>query len=267
MKCENCGFENLEDFTFCANCGQKKQSVMMAQNNAGARALAILNSKLYLALCILLTVASGLYLIMNGPQVIFILLTIFAWIAFANGKKGIVDYNDFRRISGTVYANYVITNVAAIILIVCSIIMCLLTGVFSNLEVPNDIFSITSNLESNLEYFPNLSLGLLPIIFGVIFAVAGIILLVFNLLGMRKIHRFAKEFYIGITTGETTMKFAKAAKDWLIFFAVVDGVSAISNLSKNILSGLSQSAMVAAIIITIIIINKYILTAPKPEIE
>lgn len=262
MKCTNCGFENRDDFTFCANCGAQKVLEPTILNAAQTRALTIVNSKLFLALCILLTVASGLSVIIGSIQIIPLLLTIFMWMAYANGKKGKVNFNDFHKISGTVYANYIIINVVAIILIIIGFIF---TAPFGILDLPETLVNVSPDLEELLTKLPNISLGALSILFGVLFIFAGVVALVVNVLLMRKIHRFTKEFYTKIITGEPEFLFAKTAKNCLIFFAVVNGIEVISTFSTSFISGLIASCLVAAIILTIIVIDKYILTPPNFE--
>ena len=262
MKCTNCGFENRDDFTFCANCGTQKTPEPTVLNVAETRVLNIVNSKLFLALCILLTIASGLSVLIGKIQIIPLLLTIFMWMAYSNGQKGKVSFNDFHRISGTVYANYVIVNVVAIIFIILGFIF---TAFFGLLDLPETLVNISPDLEELLTKLPNLSVGALSIFLGVVFIFAGIVALVANILLMRKIHRFTKEFYTKIITGEPQFLFAKTAKNCLIFLAVVNGIEAISTFSNSFISGLIASSLVAATILTIIVIDKYILTPPNFE--
>lgn len=261
MKCSNCGFENREDFVFCANCGAAKTIETEATNPLFNRALSIVNSKLFLTICILLTVASGLSLVKGSLQIIPLLLAIFMWIAYDNGKKNKVEINDFRKISGTVYANYVINNVVAIIFIVCGVIIGGLFGALSTLNLPELISEISPDFNNILELLPNLSFTAITIILGVVFVFAGAIILIINLLGMRKIHQFAKDFYTGLSTGQTNLSLVKSTKNWLIFFAITDGITALSTLSESIINGLVQGCLVAAIILTIKVIDKYILNS------
>ena len=259
MKCVNCGFENRDDFAFCANCGAANATVLPTKSVAEVRALEIVKSKLFLTICILITVASGLSIINEGLQIIPLLLAIFMWMAYANGTKDKVDFNDFRKISGTVYANYVIVNVAAIIVIVCGVVVGFLLSSLSFLDLPEFIHTISPDFEEFLTLLPDIGMVAISMILGLIFVFAGTAMLIINILGMRKIHFFAKEFYNGIITGDITAQFANSARSWLIFFAIVDGISAVSTISVDTVGGLIQGCLVAAMILTIKIIDKYIL--------
>ena len=120
MKCNNCSFESEQDFAFCPNCSAPAgEPVSVSEpivNPVGERVMAALKDKMFLAICVLLTVASAISTFSGGGiPAIIILHTVFLWIAYSKVQKNIVDTKQLRNLSGTVYAQYVVLNVLSII--------------------------------------------------------------------------------------------------------------------------------------------------------
>ena len=90
----------------------------------------------------------------------------------------------------------------------------------------------------------------------VVFAIAAGLILVINLLGWRKIHRFAKSVYQSINTYTDGVVYASAAKNWILAFGIIDGVSALT--SGSFTSILIGGAGAAASIIAYLLLNKYL---------
>ncbi len=265
MKCSHCGYESNEDFIYCTNCGTAVSGApAVSLNPAADKVLGALTDKLFLTICILMSAASALAVVSGSLPVINILITIFLWLTYAQSLKGFADPNHLRCISGTVYANYVVINVAAIILIVAGAIFALTFGIAADaVELLEMIELELNNAGVDLGSF-GLAEGVLSIIgwaLGFAFVIAGAILLVFNLLGMRKIHRFAKSVYQGILTQNTEFENPQAVKNWLIFFAVCGCISTLSSLSADLIAALSNGCVAATEILAIIMIKKYFLSA------
>ena len=104
------------------NGGFQPEPDYVSVNLAKAKILPALKDKLYLVICILMTVSTGLSIIAGSLPIIEILLTVFSWLVYSAAKKDVADTKNLRCISGAVYANYVIMNVAAVILIVCGLL-------------------------------------------------------------------------------------------------------------------------------------------------
>ena len=275
MKCPNCLYESEQDFIFCPKCGVQVQSeqihpqaqpiLMPNINPAASRALAIVKDNLFLAMCILISIGT-----LFSMGVINILFTIFFWLVFAQGRKGVADVRHFRSISGAVYANYVVINVASIIIIVCGAIYLALYGYVISIDSSIIDTPITyympdlAELQPFADVIKNLGIGFLTfdiflIVFSLIFIVFGVVVLLINIFAQRKIHRFAKSFYIGIQTASLEVYKPRAVKNWLIVFAVFSGLSAISSLGGNFSEAVYSGCFTAAEIIAVILIKKYLL--------
>ncbi|MBE6749930.1 MAG: zinc ribbon domain-containing protein [Ruminococcaceae bacterium] len=265
MKCNNCGFEAGEVFEFCPNCGvpvQKAEAVSL--NPAADLVLASLKDKLFLVICILMSVGTVLSLISGNLPVIEILITIFLWLTYAKSLKNIADENHLRCVSGSVYANYVVVNVVAIIIIVCGAIFAALLGTFSNTsEIINSLAVEYGEIIPELQNLPETILGVLGVIIGFVLIIIGVACLLFNILGMRKIHRFAKSVYQSIITQTPEFEYVRAARNWLIFFGVCGAISALSSLTTEIIAALTSLCSASSMIIAVILINKYFIENEK----
>ena len=262
MKCPNCGFEFQDDFKFCTNCGTEvKAAESQWVNPLVNKVLSAVKDNMFLAICILMTVSSALSVIGGGLPVINILITIFIWLTYTQALKGIADQNHLRSLSGSVYASYVVGNVTTIIFIVCGVVIAFLLGLLAN---GTELFNA---LESELGsiYPDNLDPAgiLLEIggwIIGFVFVLIGASGLVINVLGMKKIHGFVKSIYQGLSLPYGEASNPHGAKNWLIFFGVCSALSALSSLLTNPLAAIASGCTAAAIILAVVLINKYFLS-------
>lgn len=265
MKCSNCGYESQEDFIYCTNCGTAVSGApAVSLNPVADRVLAALKDKLFLVICILMSAATVLPIISGGGlPIINILITIFLWLTYAQSTKNYANPDHIRGISGTVYASYIINNVLAVILVVCGFIVALTFGIVADVAELIDIIKLElNNAGVDLATF-GLGEEIFSIIgwaLGFVFVLAGAVMLVFNILGMRKIHRFVKSVYVGILTQNGAFEKPRAARNWLIFFAVCSCISTVSALGGNIMTLIANGSLAAAEILAIIIINKYFLS-------
>lgn len=271
MKCNNCGYEAEGEFAYCPSCGSSQNPVVAEApaepvNTAATRVLTALKDKLFLALCILVSVSCAMTLFSSGPDVISILFTIFLWLTFAKAQQGVADEKYLRCISGTYYAHYVILNVAAIIMIVagilCSSVLNVLLADESFVgEISGMLDGYAPGVGSQLSGLFTAGLGIL---FMIIFILAGVIMLLINLFSNRYIHRFAKSVYQSIEAGQLQLQHINAAYGWLWVFGIFSGISCLSNLaSGNVLLILSSGTNAAASIIAALLVKKHLLDAPQ----
>ena len=269
MKCPNCSYETEQPITFCPKCGVQVAPAPQTDfvppiNYAANRALLIVKDKLFLAMCILISAAT---LVSMG--VMNILFTIFFWIIFAKGYKSTVSHKHFRWVSGVTYANYVIFYVSSITILVCSLLYIGLYGLAVSSDstlietpltyyIPQISSIFPAEISQILDYF---AFGSFLLIFGIIFTVFGVAMLLINIFANRKIHRLAKSFYQGIETGSLEVYKPRAVKNWLIVFAVFSGISTVSSLSQGLSQVIYSGAITAVEIIAVILINKYLLSA------
>ncbi len=274
MKCNNCGFQHQQEFDFCPNCGTKATPADSMQdlpavesvslNPAADVIMPVLRGGLFLTVCILMTVASGLSVIGGNFSVINILLTIFLWLTYSEARRGFASEKQLRNISGTVYANYIIVNVACGLLAFLGVLFGILLNVLSGTYDINELFAeLFYELDLNVADI-NLSQAILSAagwIFALIFIVIAAVSLVINILGMRKIHRLAKSTYQSVMFGTLNLENPRGAKNWLIFFGVCSALSTVSSLlegSETI--ALATGCVTAAEIISAVMINKYLLS-------
>lgn len=280
MKCKNCDFEHSGSFEYCPNCGtavQKEQTSSQPQqvaqaeqvsiNPAADKTLGALKDNLFLVLCILMSASCIFSISADGLPLINILITVFLWLAYADARKGIANENHLRSISGTVYASYVITNVACIILIVCGLIFGVLFGMIAGAE--QFISALQAALseynlgeyELNIADIPQQYITILGWTVGFVFVFAAVIGLLVNILGMKKIHRFAKSVYQGIIYQNPNFENARTVKNWLIFFAVCSGISTLSTItSVDAFLMMGTVCSTATLIIAAILVDKHFVT-------
>lgn len=260
MKCNECGYESELGFSYCPGCGAGPQPAAVSQNTAAMTVLAALKDNLFLVLCILMSASCILSLAADSLPLISILTTVFLWLVYAQSRKDIADAKQLRNVSGTVYAQYVLNNVLAVLLLVVGVILAAAFGIIA--ENPDlmdallgDVMEIEESAFAVSEMLAALSGGILM----VVFAIAAILIAVINIFSIRYIHRFAKSVYQSIQTGVLELKHVSATRGWLIVFAVCSGINALSALADDgLVASLSSVISCAVCIIAVILINKYL---------
>lgn len=267
MKCPHCEYERDTAFSFCPMCG--KSSTREEEPIAVCptpRILSLIKDDLFLVICILLTVGVGCSLIYGGLNVIFVLITIFAWLTYAGGKKNIVEHKHIRVISGSVYANYVINNVTAIITAVCGVLYTV------SLFIPAILgeFNIEEFINTNINTEEYGLMGLIPfttmtlllalaMVIGFVLIFFAIVILVLNVAGVKKIHRLIKSLYKSAEVGEENIIGVNKIGGWLIVFVVISILSAIFWISNgNIFGFITEGCYAATYIILNILIGKHL---------
>ncbi len=262
MKCPHCDYERTKAFAFCPKCGKPStrdpEPVVICPT---PRILSFIKSDLFFIVCILLTVGVGCTLLSGGFNALTLLITIFAWLTYVGGRKNVVEHTHIKVISGSVYAIYVIENILAVLVILSGIVYSLLI-----LGIP-----LLSNF--NIEEFITDELGPMIVVSGAILAlisamamflgailiVFGIIMLIVNIAGRKKIHRLIKSIYKSAEAGEENFVGVTKAQPWIIIFSVLSIISAISYISNgNVFGFLSEGAFAAALIICNILVGKHL---------
>ena len=277
MNCKNCGFEYSDQYEYCPNCGAPKtvesapeQPVAepVSLNPAADKIMCALKDNLFLVLCILMSVSCVLSL-SGGLPLINILLTIFLWLTYADVQKGFANEKHLQCVSGTVYASYVITNVASIILIVCGILFGVLVGMFAGAEEFAKGFDMAisqydlGEFAFNYKDIPQVFIGLAGVLIGGAFVLIGAIALIINILGFKKIQNFAKSVYTGIMFQNPDFQNQCAAKNWLIFFGVCSAIAAAVSLFSEPVAAVASGCDAATAIIASVLIDKYLIKKPQ----
>lgn len=254
MKCTNCGFETEQCYTLCPQC-QAAQP-----NYAGQAILRALKDPLFLVVCILISATAALSVVAGNLPVIEILFTVFLWLVYSKSSKGIADAKQLRCVSGTVYANYVITYVVAVLLAVVGMILAVALKA---------VLSDPALLDSLGLYTAFAALTLVPSgLVTVVFVIMAVVIVVLNYFSFRYIHRFAKSVYQSIETGKLELQHTTAAMVWLFIFGGLSGIGCLSSLTNvELLSALISAANCGACIIAGLLIKNHLTDlSAEPEI-
>lgn len=275
MKCSNCGFENQQNFEYCVNCGTEMPKVQSAQtepvgiepvslNPAADKVMNALKDSMFLVLCILMSVSCVMSIAIGNVPLLNILITVFLWLTYADANKGFVSENHLRSVSGTVYASYIITNVACGILIACGVLLGVMNSVIDGADILAELlveFGISGISSDMSDLMSQEMLGHIGIVLAIAFVFIAVICLVINLLGMKKIHRFAKSVYQGIMFQNPNFENPRAAKNWLLFFGICSAISAMTSLAGgSVVATLATGCSAASAIIASILIDKYLVS-------
>lgn len=258
MKCKNCGFEMVDQTEYCLNCGAKlttdtNEVAQVSNSFAAERLLPVFKDKLFLVLCGLMTITCVLSFALDSIPIINTLITIFLWITLASAQKGVVDKKQLRNVSGTVYATYILTYIGSILLIVSGALVALAYATRPS------AFIVDMELESMLDGVRGaVSDSTIVTLVCTTLIVLGVILLLVNVFGLKKIHRFAKSVYQCNVDQNLAFIGMKSAKKWLVFFAVYGGFAAFATLLDGDVSAtISNVCHAASSLIPVMLINKY----------
>ena len=222
MKCPHCDYERDTAFAFCPMCGMPStrdtEPIVICPT---PRILSFVKDDLFFIMCILLTAAVGFSMLSGGFNVIALLITIFAWLTYAGGRKNIVEHGYIRVISGSVYAAYVINNILAIITAIGGILYTaaiFIGPIFGALSAEEFITEKIGPMLA-VEYTLLALLSAVAMFFGGFLIILAIIILIFNVCGRKKIHRFIQSIYKSAEAGEENIIGATRIKPWLIIFS------------------------------------------------
>ena len=278
MKCTSCGYESPVELATCPQCGAAMPTVeptaqptyaptepMYAQPVAAHPVYAFLlnfvQDKLFMIIAILTTAATAVQLIAgDGINLIALLVTIFMWLAYSKAQKGELDRNNLRHVSGTVYAMYIIFNVAAIMLIVSGALIALTMGLAAG-SIPTDLLMDIEEIPAAmLEWL----LGAGGIVVGAIVALMGVGMLLISLFCYKRLHRFAKSLYESIDTLQFAFVHQQSAYGWLLAIGIIDAISAAGVMADDLLSGVAAGCTAAAYIVSAVLVKKHFLD-PQPQ--
>lgn len=262
MKCPHCDYERTKAFAYCPKCGKPStrddEPVDVCPT---PRILSFIKDDLFFVVCILLTAGVGCTMLSGGFNALTLLITIFAWLTYVGGRKNVVEHKHIKVISGSVYAIYVIKNILGVLVILCGIVYSLMM-----LGLP-----LLSGL--NIEEFITDELGPMIMVSGAVLALIsamamflgailialGILTLILNVAGRKKLHALIQSIYKNAEAGEENLVGVNKAQPWIIIFAVLLILSAVSYITNgNIFGFLSESAFAAALIICNILVSKHL---------
>lgn len=268
MKCSHCDFSTGEMLSFCPNCGaplipddtpSSSVSECVAdggRQNSGSRILAVLQDKLFLAVCILVSALTGLSIFSLSINVIGILLTIFMWMVYAAARRGGVDVARLRCISGTYFAYKVVLIVACSIMIASMLIMLIVLPVIAGSVDMDYLASILERGFAQAFGSSGWIVGVLSgffAVFMVVFLLISVAGLVITLIGVNKIHRFLRSVYMHEQDGSIPYECVREAKGWCMALGIITCV--LSVITGGFLTG---GCAGAAYILLSVLIGKYL---------
>lgn len=273
MKCPNCSKENNYDALYCLYCGS--QLATQPQTTAwGNKIIEAIKSKLFLALCILMTVSTACLALSFSFNIIGILATIFLWILYSNTKKGTTSSKDLRNISGTIYASYVIDYILAGFMFLLGIAFLFIAIFASNnamvLETFEDALASAPQLEQLLPYQLTAQIVLVFIwVFAILFLFMAVVTIIINVFGIRHIHRTVKLSYQSMDNPIVDpTKYANSARVWMWIFGVFTILSGLSTIvSTGFLAGVSGTCQGVVYILGAILVNNCLLKSQPVQIE
>lgn len=247
--------------------------------NAGAgRGSEIFKDKLFLPICILLSVAA----LINFPSfnILTILIAIGTWILYAavRSNKNPFSTCGIKMISGTVKAQFILLWVAvAFLLILAIILLAIAPGIQSSID-PNadslfdafpDYITIDQETQNAVnqfisEFFPGMSIAqvfeLFLFIAGIILAFAAIVLTVINLVFTRPLRAFLVSFGQNAPMGLPIAR-ANYVRICLMVFAILQFISSASSLlslsSDSITELISGVCTGVSMLLGSLLIGKY----------
>lgn len=257
MQCTRCGFQCDEGLRFCPNCGLPLPRPL---NQGCTQILQAVSSTLFLLICIFISATVVFSISMGSMPLIQILLAVFLWLAYAQAKKGNPDPGQLRCVSGTLYAEYIITFVGAGCVALCGILVSFL---FSALT--SDPTILTYSLQQagldqatiqTVEYYLGLITAVPTALIMIGFLVAAVLMVVINIFSLGTIHKFAKSVYQSLETGNVQLKKVKAAKVWLFILGGLNALSAVSILATSVSSFLIYGCSAAAAILAGVLVGQ-----------
>lgn len=258
MKCSHCGYEDASAFTFCPQCGSAVPQPQPAPAASVAeRMTQVLKDNLFLVICILISCGSGLSLLNGDLPVLNILATIFLWLLYSQSRKGTVNEQQLRNLSGTVYAAYVINYVAYSIVAVCGIVVAFLLSAVTAL--PGVLDELLWEIESAAGISSDaisMILAASAVWIGVLLLVIAAGAIVLNYFSLGSIHKFVQSLYKSVEADQVQFVKRRAAQIWLLVMGILSGLSALASMD-NFLTFLSEGSTATALIISSIYVKKY----------
>lgn len=237
------------------------------------RMVALFGDKMFLAMCVLLSVAAGIGVISGGGfSVTTILFTIFLWLLYSDAKKSVVEVSKMRVISGTLFAQFVLSVISVVCIAIGVVVLVVLATQGAQKQGDTGFTNAVIQALEDHNFQINLGTYKLPLpsyetfidtmwflaILGLLFVAA---ILVVEVIGYRKLHRLAKALYKCVESKNFIIDGLRGVKAWLVLFTVYNGLLALGGLySLDIAGFLINGVKCATYILASKLIKKYIST-------
>lgn len=259
MENEERSFEPQQEFT-----PYPEEQIVTPVQTVADKVLPALKDPLFLVICILMSVFCLTSLSLGNLPLIEILATVFLWLTYAQAYKDVVDTKHLRSVSGTIYAQYVITYVVAGLLLVMGIICAVVFSfVMQDPDLAGSIQSAFLELDDTAAMLSGLILAGSGIIVMVVFVICAGLAVIANIFITRYIHQFVKSVYTSVDGNDLQLKHVTAAKVCLFIISGCSGISALSAL-PSMTEMLNSAATCATTLIAGLLIRKYF-SCEKPS--
>lgn len=258
MKCISCGNDFEGNYETCPNC-KAPMNPPATVNPVAQWSIALFKDKLFLLLCVLMSVSCGLDLIDKTFPLFTGLIAAFLWVVFAQAHKNIANTKFLRAISGTVFAQHIFLFVLAGLIALIGVLITLILSLASGApDLINEILAKIGTVDGipteAVKVFISTSGSLILMTF---ILVAGALALI-NLLFLRPAHQLAKSVYQCIDKGVWELQKAGVVTGWLWVIGIINGVDTLFSLPDgDILGALSSATLAGSLIITAILLGRY----------
>lgn len=234
--------------------------------------LALFGDKIFLGICILISVVAGIGVLSGGGfSVTIILYCIFLWLLYTDAKKSIVKVSNMRVISGTLFAQFVLSIIGFVCIAIGDVWLVFLAVLGAQKQGDTEFTNSAIQALKDHNFQINLGTYKLPLpsyeaIIDIMWFIAALGLLVavglvIEIMGYRRLHRLAKSLYKCVESKNVIVDGLGGVKSWLVIFAVYNGVLALGELcSLDIAGFLISGVNCATCILASKLIKKYIST-------
>ena len=172
-----------------------------------------------------------------------ILFAIALWLIYISAKsRERMHTTGLAIASGTLKAILIITWIAVILIIVLSVLM-IIAGSAAVVSIDSgELSEILKDLNVDINGNP-LDIDIYQygrdfietgkVILAVVIIILAVILIILNVTCMRKLHRFAKSVCVSLKTGNYNIMYPRAAKNWLIFIAVMSFLAVAGSIAAQ----------------------------------
>jgi len=257
MICEKCQNQVDEQDKYCRYCGNLLLHIDVDGQNVALTALrSICASKLFFAICVLMSVKVASDLSSFTLPVVPTLTTIFLWMLYSNAKKNVLKLEDFSKINNVISLDRVLVWVNV------GFVTVLEVALFTfGKECIQYILSLNfPGIDSLGSYIPTFffkNVDLILIVCETLGFIILIAMIVYNLMFVNKLKSFVESILLSINSGSLNDIFdAKKVKNWLYVIATLQACGALRGVESGWIIALGATAKCAASIITAIIIKE-----------
>lgn len=258
MKCPYCGERIEPQLDQCLHCKASLKNLDLVPNLKEDKLLYVFKDKLFLIICILMIAATVVGIIDKNFPIIPWLFAAALWRTFWAARKDYLNKKSLKFSCGTIRANYIVTNVLCIMVIVLGLFIAVLLAIAMH-EEPIDLKDIfaTSNLFSifHSRFAVSFVTKFPGLFFATLFIVTSLNALIPNLIFIPKIHAFAKSVCQNNEDESIPVEYTLEARNGLY---ILSAISLTGLIWHDTILGFVYDFLIAiAGLFAAILINKY----------